>query len=299
MNARGQPHRAGMAAAAAAFILWGFLPLYFHAIGPRVSVWEILMHRVLWAAVLLAAFTLAAGRTARVRALLARPRTLLALCASAGFIAVNWGVFIWAVTHNHVLESSLGYYINPLLNVFLGFAFLGERLRPPQIVAVALATGGVLVMIVAFGQVPWISLILAGCFGSYGLIRKQAEVDSATGLLAETVLLSPLALAGLVWLYSDGSAMFLRSDLRIDLLLAGAGAVTVGPLVLFAAGARRLRLGTLGLFQYITPTLHFLTGVFLFDEAFTRADAITFACIWCGLVLFTADNWRVQRRGSA
>lgn len=298
MNAHGQ-HRAGMAAAASAFMLWGFLPLYFHAIGPRVSVWEILMHRILWAAVLLAAFTLAAGRTARVRALLARPRTLLALCASAGFIAVNWGVFIWAVTHNHVLESSLGYYINPLLNVFLGFAFLGERLRPPQIVAVALATGGVLVMIVAFGQVPWISLILAGCFGSYGLIRKQAEVDSATGLLAETVLLSPLALAGLVWLYSDGTAMFLRSDLRIDLLLVGAGAVTVGPLVLFAAGARRLRLGTLGLFQYITPTLHFLTGVFLFDEAFTRADAITFACIWCGLVLFTADNWRVQRRGSA
>lgn len=287
--------RTGMAAAVSAFMLWGFLPIYFHAIGPRVSVWEMLIQRILWAAVLLALFTVVARRTARIRALLQRPRTLMALCASAILIAVNWGVFIWAVTHNHVLESSLGYYINPLLNVLLGFCFLGERLRPLQTVAVSLATAGVLVMIVAFGQVPWISLILAGCFGGYGLIRKQAEVDGATGLLAETLVLSPFALIWLAWMYTHGTAMFLRSDLRIDLLLVGAGAVTVGPLVLFAAAARRLRLGTLGLFQYITPTAHFLTGVFLFGETFTRADAITFTCIWSGLALFTTDNWRVQR----
>ncbi len=293
-------HRTGMAAAGSAFLLWGFLPIYFHAMEPRVSVWEMLMHRILWAAVLLLAFTLLAGRLSRVRELLRRPRTLLALACSAALIVVNWGVFIWAVTHNHVLESSLGYYINPLLNVLLGFAFLGERLRPMQTVAVSLATAGVLVMVIAFGQVPWISLILAACFGLYGLIRKQTPVDGATGLLVETVYLSPFALLGLAWLYSHGTALFLHGGgARIDLLLVGTGAVTVGPLVLFAAAARRLRLGTLGLFQYITPTVHFLTGVYLFGEDFTRADAITFTCIWIGLALFTADNWRAQRAAAA
>lgn len=287
--------RAGMAAAGSAFLLWGFLPIYFHAMEPQVSVWEMLMHRILWAALLLAAFTLIAGRLSRVRALLHQPRTLLALCLSAALIGINWGVFIWAVTHNHVLESSLGYYINPLLNVLLGFAFLGERLRPLQTLAVAVATAGVLVMVIAFGQVPWISLVLAGCFAFYGLIRKQAAVDSATGLLVETALLSPVALIGLAWLYGHGGGAFLHGNLRIDLLLVGTGAVTIGPLVLFSAAARRLRLGTLGLFQYITPTAHLFTGIFLFGEAFTSADAVTFACIWVGLVLFTADNWRLQR----
>lgn len=288
--------RTGMAAALAAFLLWGFLPIYFHLIGPKVSVWEMLIHRIIWAAVLLGLFTLAMGRGARVKAVFTNPRQLLALTGSAILIACNWGVFIWAVTSNHVLESSLGYYINPLLNVLLGFCFLGERLRPMQMLAVAIAAAGVLVTVIAFGTVPWISLILAGCFGGYGLIRKQTNVDSATGLLIETLLLSPFALAWLVWMYHRGTAAFLHSPLHTDLLLVGAGAVTVVPLVFFAVGARRLRLSTLGLFQYITPTAHFITGVYLFGEVFTRADAVTFACIWTGLFIYTADNWRSQRQ---
>lgn len=287
--------RLGMTSATSAFLLWGFLPLYFHLIGPQVSTWEMLIHRIIWAAALLFAFTLLMGRGGRLTAVFRQPRTLAALVLSAMLIAVNWAVFIWAVTHNHVLESSLGYYINPLLNVLLGFCFLGERLRPLQSLAVAIAATGVLVMIVAFGQVPWISLLLAGCFAGYGLIRKKTNVDSATGLLIETLLLSPFALLWLAMLYRQHSAAFLNSDTTTNLLLVGAGAVTVVPLVLFAAAARRLRLGTLGLFQYITPTAHLLTGIFLFGEQFTRADAVTFTCIWLGLALYTADNWRQQR----
>lgn len=295
MNPENQT-RGGMAAALAAFLLWGGLPLYFHLIGPGVSAWEMLIHRIIWAALLLALFTLALGRGARVRAVFGNPRQCLALTGSAILIGCNWAVFIWAVTSNHVLESSLGYYINPLLNVLLGFWFLGERLRPMQTLAVTIAAAGVLMMVIAFGKVPWISLLLAGCFGGYGLIRKQTDVDSATGLLIETLLLSPFALIWLAWMYHQGDAAFLRGAPRTDLLLIGAGAVTVVPLVLFAIGARRLRLSTLGLFQYITPTAHFVTGVFLFGEAFTRADAVTFTCIWAGLMIYTADNWRSQRR---
>ncbi len=286
----------GVAAALGAFGLWGFLPLYFHLIGPSVSPWEILVQRVIWAAVLLALFITAIGGWARVSEAAAQPRTRWALLASSVLIGINWGTFIWAVTSGHVLQSSLGYYINPLLNVFLGFAFLGERLRPLQMLAVAIAAAGVLVMIVAFGEVPWIALLLAGCFGCYGLIRKQLAVDSGTGLFAETVVLLPVALGWLGWMYVDGWAtLFLGSPVR-DVLLIGAGAATVVPLVLFAAAARRLRLGTVGLFQYMTPTMHLITGVFIFGEPFTTADAVTFACIWIGLALYTTDTWLAQRR---
>lgn len=288
----------GLAAAFGAFMLWGFLPLYFHAIGPRVSVWEILLHRVLWAAALLGAYTLLAGRTHRVLAVAANRRMLLTLGASATLIAVNWGVFIWAVTHRHVLESSLGYYINPLLNVLLGYCFLHERLRRLQSIAVAVAALGVIIMIVGYGKVPWVALTLASCFGTYGLIRKQVPVDAATGLLVETLLLAPGALVWLGWLYVHHDAAFLLIDRRTDLLLAGAGVVTVVPLILFTAGARRLRLGTLGLVQYITPTAQLLTGVFLFGEPFTRADGATFLCIWAGLALYTTDTLMAQRRSA-
>lgn len=287
---------AGLSAALGAFLFWGFLPLYFNAIGPQVSAWEILVHRVIWAAVLLGVFTLATHRSARVRAIFTNPRMLLPLTASAALISVNWGTFIWAVTHHHVLEASLGYYINPLLNVLLGFCFLRERLRPLQIVAVGVATLGVLIMIAGYGQVPWVALILATAFGLYGLIRKQVPVDSATGLLVETLLLMPMALAWLGWMYAQSEAAFLVTSGRIDALLLGAGVMTVIPLVLFAVAARRLRLGTVGLIQYITPTLQLVTGVLLLGELFTRADAITFTCIWIGLAIYTADTLAAQRR---
>lgn len=291
-----QEQALGLATAFGAFSLWGFLPLYFYIIDDRVPVTGILGHRIIWAAVLLGAFTLLASRLARVAAVLRNRRMLLALTGSTAFISVNWGVFIWAVTHGHVLEASLGYYINPLLNVLLGFIFLRERLRPPQAVAVAIAAVGVLIMIIGYGHIPWVSLILAGCFGAYGLIRKQVAVDSGTGLLVETLLLAPFALAWLGWLYANREAAFLVLGIQTSLLLFGCGIVTVIPLVLFATGARRLRLGTLGLIQYITPTLQLLTGVLLMGEPFSRADAVTFTLIWVGLFIYTTDALAAQRR---
>lgn len=291
-----QQQALGLASAFSAFLLWGFLPLYFNVIDTRVPVTGILVQRVIWAAVLLLLYTLATQRFQRLINVFRNRRLLLPLVCSAAFISINWGTFIWAVTHAHVLESSLGYYINPLLNVLLGFVFLRERLRPPQCIAVAIAAIGVLIMIIGYGQIPWVSLILAICFGAYGLIRKQVPVDSGTGLLVETLLLAPFAIAWLGWLYIDHQAAFLVLDMQTNLLLLGCGVVTIIPLVLFATGARRLRLGTLGLIQYITPTLQLLSGVLLLGEPFTRADAITFACIWAGLFIYTADALAAQKR---
>lgn len=289
-------HTAGLLAALGCFSMWGVMPIYFHLIGPNVSPWEILTQRMVWAAVLLTLFVLISRRHERVMAVVRQPHLLLALMASALLISTNWGVFIWAVSSHHVLQASLGYYINPLLNVVLGLVFFRERLRPLQIAAVLLAAAGVMIMVVGFGRVPWVSLILAGSFGVYGLIRKRIAVDSITGLYIETMLLLPFALLWLGALYAQQQAVFLLDNLRTDALLMGCGVITVLPLVLFTMGARRLKLGTLGLIQYLTPTLHLLTGVFLFNEPFNQANLVTFACIWAGLALYTADILRAQRQ---
>ena len=289
-------HTAGLLAALGCFSMWGVMPIYFHLIGPAVSPWEILTQRMVWAAVLLTLFVLISRRHERVMAVVRQPHLLLALMASALLISTNWGVFIWAVSSHHVLQASLGYYINPLLNVVLGLVFFRERLRPLQIAAVLLAAAGVMIMVVGFGRVPWVSLILAGSFGAYGLIRKRIAVDSITGLYIETMLLLPFALLWLGALYAQQQAVFLLDNLRTDALLMGCGVITVLPLVLFTMGARRLKLGTLGLIQYLTPTLHLLTGVFLFNEPFNQANLVTFACIWAGLALYTADILRAQRQ---
>lgn len=287
---------AGAFAAIGAFSLWGVLPVYYNLIGSGVSAWEVLLHRVIWSAALLMVVAVMAGRVDRLLALRQRPQALLALAASALVITVNWAIFIWAVTSGHILDSSLGYYINPLLNVLLGFLFLGERLRRLQLLAVVIAAAGVVVAVVAYGHVPWIALLLASFFGVYGLIRKQVEVDSAIGLLAETLMIMPFALIALGWMYVQGSAHgFVNADWRNDLLMVGNGLVTVVPLVLFGYAARRLRLGTLGLIQYIAPTGHLLLAVYLYGEPFTAADSITFACIWIGLGLYSVDLWRAQR----
>lgn len=291
-----QEQAVGLTAALGAFLLWGFLPLYFNLFDASVPVTGILVHRVIWAALLLLLHAVVRGHVGRLTAALQNRRILVGLACSATFITINWGTFIWAVTHGYVLESSLGYYINPLLNVLLGFVVLQERLRRLQTVAVGIAATGVLIMVLGYGQIPWVALILAGCFGAYGLIRKQVPIDSATGLLVETLLLLPLSLAWLGWLYVQGDATFLRLDRKNDLLLFGAGVLTMIPLILFAIGARRLRLGTLGLVQYITPTLQLLSGVLLLGEVFTRAHAITFAFIWTGLLIYTADALVFQRR---
>ncbi|GHC25648.1 chloramphenicol resistance permease RarD [Kushneria pakistanensis] len=289
-------HTAGLLAALGCFSMWGVLPLYFHLIGPAVSPWEILTQRMVWAAVLLTLFVLITRRHERVMAVVRQRRLLLTLMASALLISCNWGVFIWAVSSHHVLQASLGYYINPLLNVVLGLIFFRERLRPLQIAAVLLAAAGVLIMVVGFGRVPWVSLILAGTFGVYGAIRKRIAVDSITGLYIETMLLLPFALLWLGSLYMQQQAVFLQGSVFTDALLVGCGLITILPLVLFTMGARRLKLGTLGLIQYLTPTLHLLTGVFVFGETFNQANLITFACIWAGLAIYTVDTLRAQRQ---
>lgn len=304
MNARKQPIQGapsagnrpngtfiGTLAALGAFAIWAIFPIYFNQFGPRVSPWEILLHRVIWTEVLLLGFVLVSRRLDRVVGLLKRPRVLMALVGSAVAIGGNWATFIYAVTRAEILQSSLGYYINPLLNVFLGYCFLGERLQRLQWLAVAIAAAGVLISLIGYGEVPWLALLMAGCFGLYGLIRKQVDVDSVTGLQVEALLLLPVAVVWLGVMFRQGEAVFMRAGLRMDLLLVGSGLMTILPLLLFVVGAKRLKLATVGLFQYIAPSSHFLIGVFIYGEPFTTADAVTFGCIWTGLALYTADMW--------
>jgi chloramphenicol-sensitive protein RarD len=289
----------GTATAIAAFGIWALFPIYFNQFGPEASPWEILLHRILWAGLSLLAFTLVSGRWGRIRALMKRPKAVLALTGSALAIGGNWATFIWAVTHGQILQSSLGYYITPLLNVLLGYCFLGERLQPIQRLAVVIAAAGVVLSLIGYGQVPWLALLLAGFFGLYGLIRKQVDIDAVTGLTMETMLLLPIAAVWLYILHLQGGSVFLRAGLRIDLLLIGAGIITLLPLMFFAAAVRRLRLATLGLMSYIAPSGHFLIGVFLYGEPFRPADAVTFGCIWTGLALYATDMWRQHRRQPA
>jgi chloramphenicol-sensitive protein RarD len=291
-------HGTGLASALGAFGIWGFLPLYFYLIGPRVNAWEVLAHRIIWATVVLAAYALLSGRLGRLATVFRQRRTWFPLAASALCIGTNWIVFIWAVTHNHVLETSLGYYITPLLNVLMGMLFLGERLRRLQWLAVALAAVGVAVLIGAFGHIPWVALTLATAFAVYGLIRKQVPVDSATGLLAETTLMVPVSVALLIWMGAHHQLVFLQAPVSLELLLVGQGLLTVVPLLLFAVAARRLRLGTIGLLNYIAPSLQFLSAVFLLGEPLTKVEVITFACIWAGLALYSIDALRRRPAGS-
>lgn len=287
------------AVAVAAFLLWGFLPIYYKLIGPEVSAGEATMHRILWSVVVLILFVMVMGQWRAVVSLRQRPQVLLALCASGAVLALNWGVAIWAITHGQILQTSLGFYISPLLSVLLGFLVLGERLRRIQGVAVGLAVVGVLIALLRYGYFPWAALVIAGSFGLYGLIRKQVAIESGPGLLVETSLILPLAVFWLGWLHVRGEAGFLSLSLEIDLLLIGSGALGVIPLVMFGFAARRLRLSTLGFLQYISPSCHFLTGVFLYGESFAGGNAVAFICIWAGLLLYSVDTLRQQSNDRA
>jgi chloramphenicol-sensitive protein RarD len=290
-GARPEGALTGPASAVGAFGLWALFPIYFNQFGTDVSPWEILLHRVIWASAFLLIIVLLTRRLDRVRVLIKRPKAVMALAGSALAISANWGTFIWAVNHGQILQSSLGYFINPLFSVFLGYCFLGERLQPLQRLAVGIAAAGVAVSLIGYGQMPWLALILATSFGLYGLIRKQVEIDSITGLMIETILLLPIAAGWLIFMSMRGQSVFMRAGLNIDLLLIGSGIVTIVPLLLFAIATRRMRLATMGILQYIAPTGHFFIGVFLYGEAFSIADAIVFGCIWAGLALYTTDMW--------
>ena len=285
----------GLACAVPAYLIWGLNPIYFKAL-KSVPAFEILMHRILWSFVLLMPVILVQGRFQEFTEALRRKDSLIPLSASTLLVGFNWFLYIWAVNSDQVLQTSLGYYINPLVSVLLGMVFLGERLRRPQWVAVVLAAVGVANLVVFFGRVPWISLGLAFSFGFYGLIRKTAPVGSLVGLAVETMLLAAPALACLLYLDSLGRGTFLRIGVRTDLLLMAAAVVTALPLVLFTRGARRLRLATMGFLQYIAPTCTFLLAVFLWQEPLSLFQLITFVLIWVALAIYSADSVRSYRR---
>lgn len=294
---RSDPKIAGLGCALGAYLTWGLVPIYFKALRPVPSL-EILAHRVVWSALLLAAVVTAGRGWGELGRSLARRDRLAILAVTTVLISANWLLFIWAVNTDHLLEASLGYFINPLVSVVLGMAFLGETLNRRQGVAVALAAAGVLWLVVAHGRLPWISLVLALSFGLYGLARKSAGIGAVTGLLVETALLSPLALGYLALRAARGAGAF-GGDLRSSLMLAAAGVITAVPLLWFVLAVQRLRLSTVGLLQYLAPSLQFALAVWLYREPFTRSHAVTFACIWTSLGLYAWDALASFRTGVA
>ena len=283
--------KTGLLYGIAAYLIWGLLPLYLKLIGEVPST-QVVAHRVLWSAVLMVAVVLVARRVTAIRAA-ASAKVLGLLTISALLISVNWLVYIWAIANARLLEASLGYFINPLVNVALGVAVLRERVRPVQGVAIGLAAAGVLAMALGGGAL-WISLTLALSFGAYGLIRKVVAIDALGGLTVETLILAPFAAAMLVWAWADGSAAW-GDNSRVDLLLALSGVLTAAPLLLFASAARRLPYATLGLLQYLAPSLAFAQAVLLFGEPLRTVHLVTFGLIWAGCAVYAWDSLRAAR----
>jgi len=285
--------RAGLLLGLGAYLLWGVLPLYFKLVD-QVPASEIVAHRVVWSLLFLLVLAVFWKRCGNVGAALRSPKVLAVLALTAALIGANWLIWVWAVVNGHVLEGSLGYYLNPLVNVLLGVVALRERLSRPQGFAVALAAAGVAVLALGAGSALWISLSLAASFALYGFLRKVAPVEAIEGLLVETALLTPVALAWIFWLQAQGRGGF-GVDLTTDLLLTLAGAATAIPLLLFTAAAKRLPYSTLGFLQYIAPSLQFLLAVLLFGERLTTAHIICFGLIWTALAIFATDGLRRGR----
>lgn len=296
--------RRGLAMAVGAFLLWGVMPLWWHLLKSVPSL-QIVLHRIVWSAILVGAFLCWQQGRGWMRDALATPRVWWMLALSGLLIGFNWGLYIWAVNAGHVVETSLGYFINPLLNVLLGVVFLRERLGRVQWLSVAIATVGVLWLTLRFGQLPWIALLLAGSFALYGFIRKLAHVASIPGLGIEGAYLLLPSIALLAWSETHGQGGFFATQadggygaLMVALLIVS-GALTALPLVGFAYAVRRVPLSVVGLLQYIAPTMQFLIGVFVFHEAFDRDRAIGFACIWIALAIFAIDGALRARRANA
>jgi chloramphenicol-sensitive protein RarD len=292
--------RRGLAYGVGAYFLWGLFPLYWPHLKPAGAP-EVLAHRVIWSLVFVALLLRFAARRLNtgpgsLRRIVAEPKRLVLLSAAAVLIGVNWLVYIWAVNHGHVVETSLGYYVNPLMTVALAVFVLRERLRPAQKAAIGIAAVAVVELTVDYGRLPWIALVLAGTFAGYGLIKKTVGVGAVEGLTVETAVLFLPALAYMAWLEADAGAAFGHHGPWHGLLLASAGVATAVPLLLFAAAARRVSLTTIGLLQYVAPTLQFLTGVVVYDEPLPPARLAGFLLVWLALVVFTADALRARRQ---
>ncbi|MGC4110957.1 MAG: EamA family transporter RarD [Nocardioides sp.] len=289
--------RRGLTLGVAAYLMWGAFPLYWPLLEPAGAI-EILAHRIAWSLVTMGLLVVLTGRSASFRAMLRDRRVVGLLTLAACLITVNWATYIWGVNNGHVVETSLGYFINPLVTVLMGVLLLGERLRRGQWVAVGVAATAVVVLTLDYGRLPWIALVLALSFGSYGLCKKQAGAPAVESITYETVVIGPFAAAYVVWLMATGSSNFGNHGAGHALLFVSTGIVTAVPLICFGGAAIRVPLTTLGLLQYLTPILQFALGVLHFHEDMPTGRWIGFALVWVALAVFTADSLTHRTRSS-
>ncbi|MDX1727424.1 MAG: EamA family transporter RarD [Pseudoalteromonas tetraodonis] len=287
--------RKGAIFACLAFFMWGLAPIYFKMI-QHVSAFEILMHRVIWSVMFLILVVSVLNYWNKIKRILIQPKLILMLVVTSTLLGFNWGLFIWAINNNHMLDASLGYYINPLLNVLLGMVFLNERLRKLQGAAVALAFTGVLLQLISFGSFPVVAFSLATSFALYGLLRKKLQVDALPGILIEALILLPVALTYWWLMVPTETSNLPANDWLTNALLVSAGIVTTLPLLCFTGAAKRLQYTTLGFFQYIGPSLMFILAVVFYGEVFNAERVITFACIWSALAIFSWDSYHQSRK---
>jgi len=294
MTATNEDDPRGLGLAVTAYVMWGFLPLYMKALA-HVPPIEVIAHRVIWSVPIAAVILLVMRRTADIRTAVSSPRTLGMAAVTAALISINWGIYVWAIGSGHALDAALGYYINPLFSVALGALLLGERPRGAQLFAIALASVAVVVLTVAAGQIPIAALGLTFSWGFYAYFKKSLPVGPAQGFFLEVLLLTPLALAIITWASMNGQSHFATGSAPDTWLLLSAGLVTAVPLIIYATGAKLLRLSTIGILQYIAPTMIFLTAVFVFDEPFGTARMIAFPMIWTALAVYTVSLVRQSR----
>ncbi|OIQ32445.1 MAG: EamA family transporter [Roseobacter sp. MedPE-SWchi] len=284
----------GLAFAISAYVLWGFLPLYMKLVA-HIPAAEVVAHRVLWSVPVAGVLLILLGRTKDLRAALKSPRTLGMACVTAALISVNWGIYVWSIASGHALDAALGYYINPLFSIALGAVLLKERLNRMQLLAIALAAAAVVVLTIEAGRLPWVAIALTLSWGFYAFFKKQLPVGPNQGFMLEVLILTPPALGYLAYLSANGGTHFQGADIW---LLMGCGLVTAVPLIVYANGAKLLRLSTIGILQYIAPTMIFLIAVFVFGEEFGRARMIAFPMIWAALVIYSIPLIRQLRTGA-
>ena len=287
--------RRGFLLGVAAYGLWGLFPLYWALLEPAGPI-EILAHRICWSLITMLGLTLLFRRTAQLWAIFRTPRLAFLLTVASVVIGLNWGGFIWGVNNGHVVEVSLGYFINPLVTVLLGVLVLGERLRRLQWTAIGIATVAVVGLTIDYGQPPWVAFLLAGSFGTYGLAKKKAGVEAIESLTFETLVLTPMAVGYLLWLLAQGTANFIGHGIGHSLLLVSTGLVTAIPLLCFGGAAIRVSMTTIGLLQYLTPTIQFMLGLLFFHEEMTPAKWFGFSLVWLALIIFTSEALRNRSR---
>lgn len=289
----------GLIYAITTYIIWGFFPLFWKLL-EQVNSIEILLSRIIWSFVFTTLFIFLIGQRKTlfqdIKSLWIEKRSFWSLMAASFVISCNWYIYIWAVNHDHVIDTSLGYYINPIITVLCGMIFFKEKLSRAQIAAVVFAFIGVGIMTVSYGKIPWISLLLAFTFATYGVLKKKVPLNETRGLAIETMFVLPIALVYYIYLMSTSETSFMKVDLKLDLLLMVGGVLTAFPLILFAKGAKRLPQSILGFIQYLSPTLILFLGIVLYREPFTKIDLLSFSFIWVGILIFTISTFVESRK---